>query len=1238
MVGAGFSKNASKARPDADTPPMWRELTRTISHRLYPQGGCGNRQGGAAEVPESGSFPRLAQEYGAAFGRGELNRLLQSLVRDDDLKPEDVHGRLLRLPWRDVFTTNWDTLLERSLIFVPERKYSIVRNKDEIPLADQPRIVKLHGSFPAHFPLTCTEEDYRTYPAKFAPFVNTVQQAMMETVFCLIGFSGDDPNFLHWSGWVRDNMGASTPKIYLAGWLDLPPHRRRMLEDGNVVPIDLARHPKANKWPEHQRHDYATNWILHTLERGRPYEVTDWPAKRTWPHPPIHIPELQPIMEVDSDEPREELWYASEAESEDLPERIRQIINVWAHNRSLYPGWLAVPAGVRQDTSSKTNDWEPLILSALPRFVLVQRLDAIRELVWRREILLDPISPELESAAQDALQQIDCQARTIGGVADGAVDWGDVRESYRSVALALVTVARHKFDHEIFRQRIESLKDFRNDAPDVAQRIHHERCLWAIYSMDFEALASLLKVWPTENCDPIWMVRKAAILVETNRIDDAVELFDRALLTIREIPDDGRSVAGPSREGWALWLAWALEWMKFDWNEAEKSPDTSSLLRRWRELASMKCDALSEEREYANAMGPKNKREDAPPFDLEIRTRPGLRFSNAEYNRWVTARRAIRLSEVTGLPTSGLDILKLAADELSASEPEMAVRLILRTLNYDGDPLLKRILSRPRVAMMPADLAKTLAHLCSGIIEYALPRISASDAGERPVFWLERMRVATEVLSRLVVRLEPDRVDAIFNKALQYYRSDCVARDVWLADPVRSLLTRSWEALPEDRRPGHVLDFLSAPIVGMDNFTDIWSRYPDPGEFLQDNLLPPIRTSDTEDRWQKIVRLLVRGLHTGGEARKRASLRISSVALWERLNEAETVTVAQALWSEKHTGSTDLPRETSLFDWAFLLLPEPKPGLTEQRFRSKWLATSHASQENTRSLVDILWQVGIAISGLKVHRHPLALSEDERAYLIEVVKQWSDTSVPSHAGLFVQSQLHRALDGLRSILTEIQIPKDIAEKLYEKVGSLNESGIPAFRLIAGLLKAIPNRFDELALTVRVGLVSEEVDLAKGATAGLYHWLTTSVEIASQIQSPPDDLVREIGIMITTRRKVSLGPALQIAKWVFDEGSDAQKEAIRHLALQGLDYLSEELRYDREHDQDNIDVPLLRWRSAQLALSMAKRGFEDDPVVARWLEIVKTDPLPEVRYAKGPTSARQREDAATVNDELDSQTE
>ena len=67
----------------------------------------------------------------------------------------------------------------------------------------------------------------------------------METVFCLIGLSGNDPNFLQRSGWVRDNLGDGAPKVYLAGWLDFSPPRRRMLEDRNVIAIDLARYTMA---------------------------------------------------------------------------------------------------------------------------------------------------------------------------------------------------------------------------------------------------------------------------------------------------------------------------------------------------------------------------------------------------------------------------------------------------------------------------------------------------------------------------------------------------------------------------------------------------------------------------------------------------------------------------------------------------------------------------------------------------------------------------------------------------------------------------------------------------------------------------------------------------------------------------------------------------------------------------------------------------------------------------------
>ena len=140
--------------------------------------------------------------------------------------------------------------------------------------------------------------------------------------------------------------------------------------------------------------------------------------------------------------------------------------------------------------------------------------------------------------------------------------------------------------------------------------------------------------------------------------------------------------------------------------------------------------------------------------------------------------------------------------------------------------------------------------------------------------------------------------------------------------------------------------------------------------------------------------------------------------------------------------------------------------------------------------------------------------------------------------------------------------------------------------------------------------------------GVYDWLKAASDSTLGILPPPDDLVREIGIIIATRRKVVLKQALQIAKWVFEEGSEKQREIIGQLVIQGLRYLIEELRYDREHDQDSdFDVPFLRWGCTHLALAMAEHGLADDPVVVQWMEVAKEDPLPEVRHAQHP--ARQR---------------
>lgn len=750
MIGSGFSRNARKIRPDAEDLPTWRELGRAFHNKLYQQQDGDDRAEQIVQTPGADNILRLAQEYEAAFGRPDLNRFLRQLIRDEDYRPIDVHLRLLRLPWRDVFTTNWDTLLERASDSVAECNYSVVRTMNEIPLAFKQRIVKLHGSFSGNSPLIVTEEDYRTYPAKFAPFVNTVQQAMMETVFCLIGFSGDDPNFLRWSGWVRDNLGDAAPKIYLAGWLGFSTFRRRMLEDHNVVPIDLAHHPQANEWQDHQRHHYAIEWILYTLERGQPYDVVDWPSMRKWQHE--SIPDhLQPIVKLEVNEPKSEALTLPTEESEDPSGLVRKILDAWSHNRRLYPGWLFAPAGVRHNISSITESWEPHVLGETD-FAPAQRLNAIRELVWRREILLDPISSELESAAEDVLKRIDCHRCKIDGVAvNEQIVWSDLRKVWVDVGLVLLTCARQRFDCDMFNQRIEALTPFIDDDIDIAHRIHHERCLWAIYSMDFENLEGLLKDWRTENCDPVWMLRKSAILYELNRTNDAIELFDQALLDIRRMSNDDRSLAGPSREGWALFLASALDWSRWMERDGEDLPSDVLFRRRWRELASLKCDALSEKDEYVNEMRSRAKESDAPAFELGVRTRPGGMISNEKYNRWVSARRAVRLCELAGLPTYESSILKPVMDVLSVSDLQMSVCLALRTLGNDGEPVLRRALSRTNVAKMAADVVATNVDICKRIIDHALPRL-VLDAGKNR-YWIDRLRVALEVVSRLVLRL-----------------------------------------------------------------------------------------------------------------------------------------------------------------------------------------------------------------------------------------------------------------------------------------------------------------------------------------------------------------------------------------------------------------------------------------------------------------------------------------------------
>ena len=245
MIGAGFSKNADVV-DDEISAPNWEELAQTMFESLYekPKNKEALQNWEILKIKKTSgkNVLKLAEEYKSVFGRNKLNKFIEANINDDNYIPGNLHKKLLSLKWRDVFTTNYDTLLERTIDKINVKfNYKILTNQNDLPGSIQPRIIKLHGSIGSVKHYIICEEDYRIYPIQYAPLVNTVQQAMLETQLCLIGFSGDDPNFLSWLGWLRDNMGENCPTIYLVGlFKNMNIAERMTLEKQNITILDLA--------------------------------------------------------------------------------------------------------------------------------------------------------------------------------------------------------------------------------------------------------------------------------------------------------------------------------------------------------------------------------------------------------------------------------------------------------------------------------------------------------------------------------------------------------------------------------------------------------------------------------------------------------------------------------------------------------------------------------------------------------------------------------------------------------------------------------------------------------------------------------------------------------------------------------------------------------------------------------------------------------------------------------------
>lgn len=552
MVGAGFSRNAEGGQQ----LKLWKDLARELWIALNP---------GAEHGEEFHSSPvtQLASQYAQMFSLPTLEDLLKKHIPDEKVRPGELHRRLLMLNWSDIFTTNYDTLLERAADSIIERAHYTITCREDIPQSKalgRRRIVKLHGSFPSQRPFIFTEEQYRNYPKEFSPFVNLVRQSMLENVFCLIGFSGDDPNFLGWIGWVRDMLDQHALPIYLFISKPMSPAQRKLLEARKVTPVLLPCGANTDE------SDYE--------ERFR---------------------QLLNLLEKTEGEDNSKSWINSigtirvgsiEKSTEEITETLLKCLPELFVFKNKYPGWLICPHDIRQEISRKLNPvYNTLkndeiyveISSKSPHLAIV----TLALYAWIAETLLESLD---DSIATKAIELI---FRTFKSNIESKDNpsFNFLKElnassrkgfftHWNELALRVLRWAREEQDYKRFKTIKNLIEKSPYFSPTMQDEISYETILFSIYAGDLNTASKLIIEWiPTSN-ENFMEIRKGSLLAEIGETSLGLKACASGLQNLRR----GQKISSNSTKLFSeeSWAALVIKNIKLSESYGQDYKSTSS--------------------------------------------------------------------------------------------------------------------------------------------------------------------------------------------------------------------------------------------------------------------------------------------------------------------------------------------------------------------------------------------------------------------------------------------------------------------------------------------------------------------------------------------------------------------------------------------------------------------------------------------------------------------------------------
>ena len=1255
MVGAGFSLNATPS-PGVDTPFLtWRPLSRAMFEEIYPPTG-GDITDWEDRFNRSNPL-RIASEYEAAFKRQKLESFIRNHVPDSRHRPGPIHELLLQLPWRDVFTTNYDTLLERTEVI--GRAYQPVTTVEDLTTAISPRIVKLHGTLPSQTPFIIIEEDYRTYPKRFAPLVNTVRQSLIENSFVLLGFSGDDQNFLEWIGWIRDELEDHHAPIYLTGVLSLDHVQRSLLAKRGVTPIDLAPvFPNRSESPAP-----AIAWFLDNLNVARPPSPHRWPKGKV-----VHErKDNQPALLMDGlTEPEEP---TSPRPDQQLDEGTAwRLLRRWTFERSCYPGWVVAPNRVRSALWTRTERWiKPLVEFSKDR-PSTDRIRLFYELNWRLEVSMMPLfettKEPFEAAVEDLFRVLSDESpiEPPSKELHSLLPKVGIEEAWLEVAFSLLREAREIYDTRrwnLFKERIDRI--VKSD-PSFSDRWHYEQALWMMWNIRRTEAKEALDRWAPSPDSVLATTRKAGLLAELDALDEARELLR---VTLHHIRRSLHNNVDPnlyllSLEGWCTYLMYKVD-MRTDLDNATYGRgkiDHGLLDRytdRWQELKTVECSPWPLLEHFDSALteeppGPRRTERIVQEFDPGSRA-VEVHMRGTGLDPWLPAFACIRLYEQVGIP------LRFSSSALSN-----ACRWVMQFTSFWSPALLilagktgelkkQHLLGRTTIANMKQELAINIHRWALDVLKSEHSALAReiplrSHSGEL-------IEALVEVLSRLTIRLGSEELEEAMSLALKLHSEPGICAHTTLHKKCRSWTERLLETADESQIIDWLPDMIRLPIPEEEIMSERRSlQWYDPIVYVPVRVRESVVSGqhDNTSIREAIAWLLDRARGASGEVWRRIVIRL--IHLLRMMTSDQEADTGSILW--RHTGRDGFPDLPDVDRVYFLDCPAPRQIDVVERLRTHLLgATPQKSvtdvpggrisvrdTQETDAAIDAIARASIPIVHIPEESKGFVnwSKEDTKILWSKIIEWWHNDKRALHLKWFSRGQAggNRGggrLTGLvatarsaamflwRSVLPKMDAAGD--DDWQEVLGFLEDTRRHGIFLTATWPYVLLHRCSEVQQVGRMivdDLSSDVEDAVAAGAEALRHW--THLADAGLAEGPPTQVIDALLHRVVFRRRTGAASCLRQLTLLLDEQPQFVSSCHVELMISSVAPWSEAIRLPvldgqdgdfRENERPELRVLLGEFAAALSRWVSTKSPGRSEPAAIGFLrDQYGSDPLPEVR--------------------------